>query len=176
MKTLAKIIVGLLVCVALFLLVVSFTGFEPRTCSSIYEAWSCRFPGLWLKGDVVTTPVTDWSFTDKIPTIKLQTHTWYLLPHSVNIGCVFYNGHLYVSSVFMRPDFKYRWNEYLIRDPRARLKIDNKLYDRTLVYVTDPEEKAAVFQAKFIKYSAIEPLFHGLPTGTPTNVFRVPDN
>ena len=140
MKTLGKIISGILVCLVLFLLTARVTGFEPRTCANIYEAWSCRLPGLWLRGDVVTTPVTDWSFTDAIPTVKLQTHTWYLLPHSVNIGCVYYNGHLYLSSVYMRPDVKYRWNEDVLRDPRVRLKIGDKLYDRTLSYVTDPAD------------------------------------
>jgi hypothetical protein len=175
-KTLGKIIGGILVCLVLFLLTARITGFEPRTCANIYEAWSCRLPGLWLRGDLVTTPVTDWSFTDAIPTVKLQTHTWYLLPHSVNIGVVYYNGHLYLSSVYMRPDVKYRWNEDVLRDPRVRLKIGDKLYDRTLSYVTDPAEKAAVFEAKSKKYYQVEPLFHGLSTTTTSNVFRVPDN
>jgi hypothetical protein len=173
MRTLLKVGGSILVCVVLLLLILRTTGLEPRGCSNIYESWTCRLPGLWLKGDLVTTPVTDWSFTEKIPTIKLQTHTWYLLPHSVNIGCVYYNGHLYVSSVYMRPGVKYRWNEDVIRDPRVRLKIGNRLYDRTFSYVTDPSEKAAVSQAKAKKYWGVEPLFHNLPPDTTTNVFRV---
>jgi hypothetical protein len=40
----------------LLLVVERITGFEPNT----------RRPGLWLKGELVTTPVADWSFTDKI--------------------------------------------------------------------------------------------------------------
>jgi hypothetical protein len=176
MKTLGKIVIGILFCVALLLVILSITGFEPRSCSNIYEAWSCRLPGLWLRGDLVTTPVTNWSFTDKIPTIKLQTRTWYLIPHSVNIGCVYSNGHLYVSSVYMRPGVRYRWNEDVIRDPRVRLKIGNQLYDRTLSHVTDPVEKAAVFQAKSKKYSQVEPLFQNVTVETTANVFRVPDN
>ncbi len=176
MKTLLRVGGALLICVALLLLIFRITGFEPRSCSTIYESWACRLPGLWLRGDLVTTPVTDWSFTDKIPTIKLQTHTWYLLPHSVNIGCVYYNGHLYVSSVYMRPDVKYRWNQDVLRDPRVRLKIGNQLYDRTLVNVTDPVEKAGVLEAKSKKYWGVEPLFHGLPPNTTAYVFRVPEN
>ena len=175
MKTLLKIVGGLVVCLVLALGVARATGFEPRTCSNIYENWACKYPGLWLRGDLVTTPVNDWSFTDKMPTIKIQTNTWYLIPHSVNIGCVFYNGHLYVSSVYMRPDVKYRWDENIMRDPRVRLKIGDKLYDRTLVYVTDPAEKMAVFEAKSKKYWDVEPLFHTLPPHATMNVFRVPD-
>jgi hypothetical protein len=176
MKTLGKIIVGILVGLVLVLLVLRITGFEPPACSNINESWTCRLPGLWLKGDLVTTPVTDWSFTDKDPTVKLQTHTRYLLPHSVTIGCAYYNGHLYLSPIYMRPGVRYRWIEDVIRDPRVRLKIGNQLYDRTLSYVTDPAEKAAVFQAKSKKYGQAEPLFHNLPSDTTTNVFRVPDN
>ncbi len=176
MKTLWKVVAATLICLVLALAVLRITGFEPRTCSNIYESWSCRLPGLWLRGDLVTTPVTDWSFTDKIPTIKLQTHTWYLLPHSVNIGIVYYNGHLYLSSVYMRSEVKYRWNENVLRDPRVRLKIGNQLYDRTLTYVTDPAEKAAVLQAKSKKYWSIEPLFHTLPPNATAKVFRVQDN
>jgi hypothetical protein len=42
-------------------------------------------PGrLWLKGDVQSFPV-DWTFADKYQTIMIETHPWYLIPHSVNI-------------------------------------------------------------------------------------------
>lgn len=74
---------------------------------------------------MVTAPVTDWSFAANVPTVKLPTHTWYLLPHSVNVGCTYHDGHLYVSSVYMRPDVKYRWNQDVLRDPRVRIKIGN---------------------------------------------------
>src|ERR1700740_2059120 len=37
--------------------------------------------GFWLPGDLVKTPVTDSSFTDAIPTVQIETRTWYLLPH-----------------------------------------------------------------------------------------------
>ena len=57
-------------------------------------------PGLWLTGEVVTAPVTDWSFTDKHPTIYAQTRTPYLLPHSVTITCVAHDGQLYLTSIF----------------------------------------------------------------------------
>src|ERR1039458_5698948 len=39
--------------------------------------------GFWLGGDLVKTPITDWSFTDTIPTVQVETRTWYLLPHFV---------------------------------------------------------------------------------------------
>ncbi|MBZ5699070.1 MAG: hypothetical protein LAN18_11050 [Acidobacteriia bacterium] len=162
MKTLLKVAGAILVCLVLLLLVLRITGLDPKGLR----------PGLWLTGNVVTTPVADWSFADKIMTVQLQTRTWYLLPHSVNIGCVYYNGYLYVSSVHMRPGVKYRWNDDVLRDPRVRLKIGNQLFDRTVTLVTDPAEKEAVLQAKAKKYSDAKVLSQNLTS----NVFRVPEN
>ena len=82
MKVLLKIVGGILVCLALVLVVLRITGLNPHD----------GIPGLWLTGDLVTTPVTDWSFTDEVPTIKLQTQSRFLLPHSVTINCLAYQG------------------------------------------------------------------------------------
>ena len=57
----------LAVCLVLGLLTLRFIGYEPRDGS----------PGLWLTGELVTTPVTDWSFTETIEEIFVETRTWY---------------------------------------------------------------------------------------------------
>ena len=143
MKTLLKVAGAILVCLVLLLLVLRITGLDPKGLR----------PGLWLTGNVVTTPVADWSFADKIMTVQLQTRTWYLLPHSVRINCVAYNGQLYLSTVNpLGVNAPHTWNVNVARDPHVRLKIGNQLYDRALSYVTDPAEKAAVLQARFKKY------------------------
>ena len=159
MKTLGKIIAGIVVCLLLVLLVLRITGLNPNGTR----------PGLWLTGNLVTAPVTDWSFADSIQTIQIQTHTWYLLPHSVNIGLTYYNGHLYVGSIHYRPGVKYRWNEDVLRDPHVRLKIGEQLYDRTLSTVTDPDEKAAMMKKKYKDSPR-------LSQNLPSNMFRVSDN
>lgn len=157
MKVLAKIVVGILVCLGLMLLVLRFTGLDPHG----------GIPGLWLSGQVVTAPVTDWSFTDQVATIKLQTQSRFLLPHSVTIGCLAYDGQLYVSSVL--PACTPRsWNDNLLRDPRARIKIGNKVYDRTLVLVTDPAEIAAVLQVRAKKYPRLK-----VPENATIHIFHV---
>ena len=92
MKTLLKTLGIIVVCLVALLVVMRITGFGPHD----------RIPGLWLKGNAVTNPVTDWSFTDNIPVIQIQTQTPYLLPHSVNINCLDYNGQLYLVSVYLR--------------------------------------------------------------------------
>src|SRR5271169_2783568 len=125
MKTLLKVVGVILVCVVLLLVVARITGFEPNA----------RRPGLWLKGELVTTPVADWSFTDNIQNVKIQTNTWYRLPHSVTINCVSYKGQFYLDS-FYAAGLTYphgrSWNENVARDPHVLIKIGNQLYDRTL--------------------------------------------
>ena len=163
MKTLLKFVGVILVGLVMLLAVARVTGFKP----------SARRPGLWLKGELVTTPVTDWSFTDKIQNVKIQTNTWYLLPHSVTINCVSYKGQLYLDS-FYAAGLTYphgrSWNENVARDPHVRIKIGNQLYDRTLALVTDPVERDAVNEAKFRKYPDLK-----LPPGGTIVLFRVLD-
>ena len=163
MRKLAKIVGSTIIVLIAVLLLLSFTGFEPKGCPPTDRSLSCRVPGLWLKGEPVTDPVADWSFTDKIPQIKIQTQTPYLLPHSVTIWCAVYNGNLYVTSYRGR-----QWVEDIVRDPHVRLKIDGKVFDRTLSVVDDPAEKAAVLQAKGRKYPQWK-----VPAVSAATVFRV---
>jgi hypothetical protein len=79
MKTFAKIIGAVLVCLVLALVVLRITGFSP--IGDIPGPGN--YPGLWLSGKIVTPPVADWSFAAQYKTDKLQTRTWYLVPHSV---------------------------------------------------------------------------------------------
>lgn len=164
MKTLLKVLGVILACLVLLLVALRITGFEPHE----------RTPGLWLRGDLVTTPVADWSFTDKYQTVQVQTNTWYLLPHSVTTFCVSYNGQLYLASVY-RAGLEYphgrNWNANVARDPHVRIKIGDQLYDRTLSYVTDPAEKAGVVQANAKKYP-----HQAIAANSTMNVFHVLDN
>ncbi|HYL38912.1 MAG TPA: hypothetical protein VEV17_23545 [Bryobacteraceae bacterium] len=164
MKTLGKVLGFILACLALLLIVLRITGFEPHG----------NTPGLWLTGNLVTTPVSDWSFTDAFQTVNVQTQTGYLLPHSVTTYCVAYNGQLYLTSVY-RAGLEYpngrSWNADVARDPHVRLKIKDQLYDRTLSHVTDPAEIASVLQAKRKKYPQQK-----IPATSTVIVFHVLDN
>jgi hypothetical protein len=148
MRELVKIVGSIVIGLVAVLLLLSVTGFEPKDCPPSDRSLSCRVPGLWLKGERVTTLVTDWSFTDKIPQIKIQTQTPFLLPHSVTIWCAVYDGNLYVTSYRGR-----QWVENIIRDPQVRLKIADKVFDRTLSIVNDPVEKAARLPGTSLKVS-----------------------
>ena len=163
MKTILRIVGAIFICLVLLLVTLHATGFEPKGCPPTDKSLSCRVPGLWIKGEPVTTPVTDWSFTDKIPEIKIQTQTPVALPYSVTIWCAVYNGNLYVTSYRGR-----WWVEDIMRDPHVRLKIGDQVFDRTLSLVNDPDEKAGVLQAKGKKY----PQWKVPPVSTAT-IFRV---
>ena len=157
-----KIVAAIVVCLILLLVVLRFTGFEPKDCVNA-STLACRAPGLWLRGQPVSTPVTDWSFTDKVQAIKVQTQTPLLLPYSVSAWCAVYNGNLYLTSYRGR-----RWVEDIVRDPHVRLKIGGQVFDATFSLIDDPAEKAAVLQAKGQKYPQWK-----VPAVSTATVFRV---
>jgi len=143
MRTLAKIVGAIVVCLVLLLVVLRITGFSP--IGNIPGPGN--YPGLWLSGTVVNTPVTDWSFASEYKTDKVQTRTWYGIPHSVTTGFIVHNGQLYLTSMFAKgvrfPEGK-SWVKNVMRDPHVRLRFGSNLYDCVLSHVTDPEERAAV--------------------------------
>jgi hypothetical protein len=92
----------------------------------------------------------------------------------VTIDCVSYKGQLYLFS-FYAAGLTYphgrSWNEDVARDPHVRIKIEDKLYDRTLALATDPAEQEAVHEATFRKYPDLK-----LPPGGTIVLFHVLDN
>jgi hypothetical protein len=163
-KTLLKIVGGIVVLLIVLLIILRITGFPPKD----------RRPGLWLTGPVSTAPVADWSFTDQHYTIQVQTNTWYGVAHSVNTFCIATNGQLYLASIHPAaapyPGPR-NWDQNVARDPRVRLKIGGQIYDRVLVHVTDQAEHDAVIQAQTKKYPKYK---YGKDMDF--NVFRVMNN
>jgi hypothetical protein len=162
LKILLRVVGAIVICLVLLLFATRMTGFEPKECQTA-SSLGCKLPGLWLKGDLVTTPVNDWAFTNKVHTIKIQTETPFLLPYSVAAWCAVYNGNLYLTSYRGR-----RWVEDIVSNPNVRLKIGDNLFDRTITVINDPNEKAAVLQAKAKKYPEWKP-----PTVEAATVLRV---
>ena len=144
-RALGLVAVAVLVVVVVALVTLRLTGLDPHE----------RRPGLWLRGEHPSAPVGDWAFTDRYPTIYLQTRSRYLLPHSVTITCVAHNGQLYLTSVYPEgvpfPQGKL-WTDNVTRDPHVRLKIGDRVFDQTVQLVTDPAERAAVLETKAKKY------------------------
>ena len=109
-------------------------------------------PGLWISGEVAREPVADWSWTSGVDEILIETRTGYGLPHSVTIWCVSIGGELYVGA--SAPEFpkERRWVRNVRRDPDVRLKIADRIYERRLELISDPERTDAVNRAFGRKY------------------------
>lgn len=150
MKILKIGIITIVVVVAVALVTLRFTGLEPQYLDfqQLRAHHMIARPGLWLKGPLVTTPVTDWTFVKEqkhpgqsLNTILVETRTRYFIPHSVRVMPQVVNGQLYIHSHQSRMGRKFpydkSWTANVMRDPRVRLKIGGKLYRATMVLVAD---------------------------------------
>ncbi len=113
-----------------------------------------RRPGLRLSGEVVAAAINDWSFSDEYQEIYLETQTWYMIPHSVTTVCAGVGEKLYVPTIYYEggewPDKV--WNSNVDSDPRVRLKMGGKIYEREAVVVEDPVEFRTALQVLAAKY------------------------
>src|SRR5579872_973371 len=123
--------------------------------------------GFWLTGVVVRTPVTDWSFIDSIRNIQVQTHTPYIVPHVLTTDIARVGGQLYLFSEYYppapgKPDTRGEfpqarfWNRMVVRDPRIRVKIGDRLFDMRAYPLTDPADVEAARKAFLSKYDDVE--------------------
>jgi hypothetical protein len=119
--------------------------------------------GFWVTGNPVTAPVADWSFTDAIQSVLVETRTWYLIRHVVRTFIARNDAQLYLFSEYfppapgqpdLRDDFPQArfWNSMVVRDPRIRVKIGNRVFQMRAYPITSENERAAALQAFFTKY------------------------
>jgi hypothetical protein len=144
MKILLRVIGAIVACAILAGVVLSIRGVDPNQ----------RRPGLWLKGDVENFPA-DWAFANKYPTLMVETHPWYLIPHSVTIFFVTYQGDMYLHADYP-PGGKFpadkTWTSYVSRNPKVQIKLGNQVFDGKTVLVTDPAMYDALFETFRQKY------------------------
>ncbi|MCZ6617065.1 MAG: hypothetical protein O7E57_02950 [Gammaproteobacteria bacterium] len=132
MKKIALIFVGVLI--TLYIAAI-FVPFEPDE----------RRPGTRLGGDLAHVQDTDWSFLQGRNQIFVETRTWYLIPHSVTTTSWVADGAFYVPCGSC--DSK-RWPKNVERDPRVRLKINESIYERRAIRITDPEERRRLMRIR----------------------------
>jgi hypothetical protein len=150
MKIVKYGVIAVVAIVAVTLITLRFTGLEPEylDLNQLRAHHMIARPGLWLKGQLVTAPVTDWSFVndqkhpgESINTILVETRTPYLIPHSVRVMPDVRDGQFFIRSHQSRMDVKFpydkAWTADVARDPRVRIKIGGKLYRATMVLVAD---------------------------------------
>ena len=93
-----------------------------------------------------TAAPADWSFTDQIDTIQLETKSED--PYSVNIWILDLNGKLYIHAGANRAT----WVEHIEADPNVRVRINEKIYSLVAARVEDAAEFADFSDAYEKKY------------------------
>ncbi len=117
------------------------------------------FPGGPFLGASQDRTPGDWSFTDDYELVAIETRGP-LFRHSVTILCVSAGGKLYVMA--RHPEGK-RWVQNVMRDPRVRLAIGDRIYDGQAVRVDEARDGAKVARAFLRKYAGLDaPHAHAL--------------
>ena len=158
MKPILKIGLIIVTLAALALITLRVTGLEPQYVDPASPEFAASnrtaWPGLWLAGEVVDRPVTDWDFINQVDhpvkgnSIMLETRTWYGIPHSVTVNARPRGDKLYLSGseqgARLDKEFPYSkaWWANIERDPRIRMKIDGKIYEAPVALVQDRDEVA----------------------------------
>jgi len=90
------------------------------------------FPGGALSGEIVETPVGDWSFVeDSFVDVEFRPDD----PYSVELNYIVRDGALYIDPAEGR-----NWFELLKADDRLRVRFDGKVYPVRAVLVGRPGE------------------------------------
>ncbi len=133
-------------------------------CTALLTLAACgpvsRVPGGRLFGEEVDAPTSDWSFTDEIMTIAVETRPGF--PHSITTWCFTYAGDLYIPAG--RPAAK-KWPELVRQNPSVRLGIDGKIYPGHLVQQTDRSSFRKLLEPLAAKYQLGE-----LPSDPPPDI------
>ena len=100
------------------------------------------FPGGELAGEVVTEPVSDWSFvSDRFVDLETNPDD----PYSVELNYFVRDGQLYVDPAEGRT-----WLEHIRADPRVRVRFAGKVYPLKAVLVGKPGELEGFDADRFI--------------------------
>jgi len=100
------------------------------------------FPGGELRGEVVTTPVEDWSFvSDSFVDVEVRPSD----PYSVELNYVVEDGKLYLDPAEGR-----RWLDYIREDPRVRVRFAGKVYPLKAVLVGEPGQLEGFPEDRYI--------------------------
>lgn len=106
-------------------------------------------PGGVLWGETHEPPA-DWSFTDRIPEIQVQTHVG-PLPWSVTTWVMSVDGNLFIAA----NDCDRVWTHRVMEDPNLRLRIDGVIYEMQAHIESDRAVGARVAPVVLAKYMGI---------------------
>ena len=106
-------------------------------------------PGGVLWGET-REPARDWSFTDSIDEIQLQTRVG-LLPWSVTIWVMSSEGQLFIAA----GNCDRVWTHRVVRDPDVRIRISGDVYEMRARQETDRAVGARLAPIVLAKYMGI---------------------
>lgn len=115
------------------------------------------FPGGALSGEPGDPTHSSWEFAADEETAQLETRP--SDPHSVNIWFAALGSELYVpTSMILGPKdpTERDWVTHVAADPRVRIRLEGRVFDRTAVRVTDADELEAARGALEQKYELDE--------------------
>lgn len=108
--------------------------------------WLERIPGGVLAGETVPGRIDDFSFVRDAGLCKLEVRPAF--PHSIVLNCFDDAGTLYIGC--MQCEGKV-WSAYVADDPRARIRIGDKLYAVTMHRTTDEAEMQSAWISRWEK-------------------------
>jgi hypothetical protein len=104
------------------------------------------FPGGELSGEVKPPP-DDWSFTDDVDNVQLETRPED--PYSVNVWAVAAKDAIYIAS---GRGADAGWARHIAEDPRVRLRVGEAIYELKAEQTMDEAELDAFLAAAQKKY------------------------
>jgi hypothetical protein len=103
-------------------------------------------PGGRLSGPVVPPP-ENWSFTDAIDTVQLETRP--ADPYSVNVWCIAVDDDLFVIA---GSGLETTWAQHIASDDRVRLRVAESIYELRAIPDNGTATREAVLLAVQEKY------------------------
>lgn len=121
-----------------------------------------QIPGRKLRGNVITEPVSDWSFVNKEGICQIEVNAE--APRSVTIACYGAPNGLYVTHDII-PNARKSWAEFLVEDPTARIKFDGDIYPVKATRIFDPAERQKISKDRHAAIPRRGPSFVGQMIG-----------
>ena len=122
------------------LLIVAFVAAVLLACGPLVV-----IPGGRLSGETTSVPA-DWSFSDEVQTVQLETRP--ADPYSVNVWGVAVGEDFYVASA--KADNA--WAEHIAADDRVRLRIGGAIYEMRAERDDTPKAREHFLAAAAAKY------------------------
>ena len=109
-------------------------------------------PGGWLRGEVATEPVVDWSFARDEQYAQFESRAGWL-PYSTGAWFMVHEGDFYLLLPSLFGDGLQRRLE---QDPRVRVRVAGKLYPQLAVRFAGEENLAALLTPFLRRTMAVE--------------------